>query len=130
LAAWLSIASLLGIVPHVMEDARFGQPANFHMTIVQFEWFSGFVVVATAASALSCLSGSRLGTYSVLVIGVLWAGLGAADHVRAFLPGQFRAGVSSRCWVWLLVGLQAAAAICAALAIRRSTRRGRVPMTR
>jgi hypothetical protein len=122
-AGWLSIASLLGIVPHVIEDARYGQPQNFHMSVVQFEWFSGFVVLATAAAALWCLSGSRFGAYAVLLIGVLWAGLGAADHYRAFLPGAFRAGISSRCWVWLAVGLQAAATITAGMAIRSSTRR-------
>jgi hypothetical protein len=56
-AARLSLASLLGIVPHVMEDLTHGQAENFHMTTVQFEWFSGLAVVATAAAALSCLSG-------------------------------------------------------------------------
>jgi hypothetical protein len=119
-AAWLSIASLLGIVPHVMEDARYGQAQNFHMTTVQFEWFTGLAVLTTVAAAMSCMSGSRFGAYAVLLIGVLWAGLGAADHYRAFIPGGFRAGISSRCWVWLLAGLQAAAAISAAIAVRSS----------
>ena len=123
------MASLLGIVPHVMEDVRYGQAQNFHMTTVQFEWFSAFVVGATAAAALWCLSGSRHGAYAVLVIGLLWAGLGAADHYRAFLAAPFRDGLSSRCWIWLLVGLQAAAAITAVLAMRRSTSPSRMPMT-
>jgi hypothetical protein len=117
-AGWLSIASFLGIVPHVMEDARYGQAANFHMTTVQFEWFSGLAALATATAALWCLSGSRYGAYAVLLVGALWAGLGAADHYRAFLPGSFRAGISSRTWIWLLAGLQGAAAICAAGAVR------------
>jgi hypothetical protein len=120
LAAWLSITSLLGIVPHVMEDARYGQAANFHLTILQFEWFSAFVVGATAAAALACLAGSRFGAYAVLVIGVLWAGLGAADHYRAFLPGPFRSGVSSRAWIVTFATLQASAAVCAAIAVRKA----------
>jgi hypothetical protein len=125
-AAWLSIASLLGIVPHVMEDARYGQAQNFHMTTVQFEWFSAFAVLSTAAAALSCLSGSRLGEYAVFLIGALWVGLGVADHYRAFLPGAFRAGISSRCWIWLAIGLQASAMISAGMTMRSST--GRLPV--
>jgi hypothetical protein len=124
-AAWLSIASLVGIVPHVMEDVRYGQAQNFHLTTVQFEWFSGVAVLVTAATALSCLSGSRFGAYAVILIGVLWAGLGAADHYRAFVPGDFRAGISSRCWVWLLVGLQAAAGVVMAGAALRLPGRAR-----
>lgn len=116
-APWLSIASLLGIIPHVMEDVRYGQAQNFHMTTVQFEWFSGVVVVATVAAAMASLAGSRWALYAVLVIGALWSVLGAADHSRAFLSGEFREGFSSRLWVWLLAGLQAAAAITAAVGL-------------
>ena len=112
-AAWLSIASAFGGVPHVMEDLRYGQARNFHMTTVQFEWFSGAVAVVTAAAALACLSGARWGAAGVFVIGVLWSVLGAADHYRAFLPGTFREGLSSRVGVWLIVGLQLASALAA-----------------
>jgi hypothetical protein len=120
LAAWLSTSSLLGIVPHVMEDVRFGQARNFHMTTVQFEWFSGVAIAATAVAALSCFSGSRPGAYGVMVIGTLWAVIGGVDHHQAFLPGAFRAGLSSRLWIWMLAGLQAAAAVVAAIAVGRS----------
>ena len=119
IAGWLSIASLLGIVPHVMEDLRYGQAVNFHMTAVQFEWFAGAVVLATAGAAMSCLEGWRTGAVGVLLFGVLWSVLGAIDHRRAFLPGTFRAGLSSRAWVFMIVGLQAAAAIKAALCLKR-----------
>ena len=122
-AAWLSIASLLGIVPHVMEDLRYGQAANFHMTTVQFEWFAGAVVLATAGAAMLCLAGWRSGAVGVLTFGALWSVLGAIDHHRAFLPGTFRDGLSSRAWVFLIVGLQAAAAIKAALCLKRGTER-------
>jgi hypothetical protein len=113
-AAWLSIASLLGIVPHVMEDLRYGQAVNFHMTTVQFEWFAGAIVLATAGAAMLCLEGWRSGAVGVLLFGVLWSVLGAIDHRRAFLPVTFRAGLSSRAWVFLIVGLQATAAVTAA----------------
>ncbi|TMK86023.1 MAG: hypothetical protein E6G44_05170 [Actinobacteria bacterium] len=119
-AGWLSIVSLVGIVPHVMEDLRYGQAQNFHMTTVQFEWFSGAVAVVTTAAALACLSGARWGAAGVFVIGVLWSVLGATDHYRAFLPGTFREGLSSRVWVWLIVGLQGAAAIVAGVAALRT----------
>jgi hypothetical protein len=117
LAAGLSVASLVGIVPHVMEDLRYGQAANFHMSTVQFEWFSGVVVLATAAAAMACLSRSQWGAYAVVLIGAVWAVLGAADHLRAFLPGEFRSGLGSRLWIWLIVTLQAAASISAAVAL-------------
>jgi len=117
IAGWLSIASLLGIVPHVMEDLRYGQAHNFHMTTVQFEWFAGAVVLATAGVAMLCLEGWRSGAIGVLLFGVLWSVLGAVDHHRAFLPGTFRAGVPSRVWVFLIVGLQAVAALAAGLAL-------------
>lgn len=123
IAAWLSIASFAGIVPHVMEDLRYGQAHNFHMTTVQFEWFSGAVALLTAGAAMLCLAGWRSGAVGVLLIGLLWSVLGAADHYRAFLPGAFRAGISSRCWIWLFAGLQAAAAIIAAVAVRRTSTR-------
>ncbi len=117
LAARLSIASLLGIVPHVMEDLRYGQPHNFHLTTVQFEWFSGAIALATASAALLCLAGWRAGALGVLLIGVLWSVLGAADHYQAFLPGTFRGGLSSRTWVFMIVGVQAAAALAAGMAL-------------
>ena len=120
LAGWLSIGSLIGIVPHVMEDVRYGQAQNFHMTTVQFEWFSGVVVLATATAALGAMAGSREGTIAVLAIGILWSVIGAADHSRAFIPGEFRTGLSSRLWIWLIVGLQAAAAVMAAVALTRA----------
>jgi len=123
LAAWLSIASLLGVVPHVMEDLRYGQAANFHMTTVQFEWFSGIVVLATAGAAMLCLAGWKSGAVGVLLIGLLWSVLGAADHYRAFLPGTFRDGLQSRVWVFVVIGLQAAAAITAALCLKRGIER-------
>jgi hypothetical protein len=116
------VGSLLGVVPHVIEDLRYGQARNFHMTTVQFEWFSGVVVLATAAAALGSMAGSRFGTIGVLAMGVLWSVIGAADHYRAFVPGDFRTGLSSRLWVWLLIGLQAAASVTAALALRRPDR--------
>jgi len=116
-AAWLSIASFLGIVPHVMEDVRYGQAANFHMTVVQFEWFAGAVALATAGCAMLCLAGWRSGAVGVLLIGLLWSVLGAIDHHRAFLPGTFRAGLSSRLWVFLIVGLQAASALAAGVSV-------------
>ena len=122
-AAWLSIASFAGIVPHVIEDARYGQAANFHITVVQFEWFSGAVVLLTAVAAMLCLAGWRSGDVGVLLIGLLWSVLGAVDHHRAFLPGAFRAGLSSRIWIWLIIGLQAAAAITAGVALRRTSTR-------
>ena len=120
IAAWLSIASFVGIVPHVMEDLRYGQAHNFHMTTVQFEWFAGAIALITASAALLCLSGWRSGALGVLLIGLLWSVLGAADHYRAFLPGTFRTGLSSRAWVWSIVALQGAAAVTAALALRSS----------
>ena len=119
-AAWLSIASLVGIVPHVMEDVRYGQAANFHMTTVQFEWFAGAVVLATAGAAMLCLAGWRSGAVGVLTFGALWSVLGAIDHHRAFLPGTFRAGLSSRAWVFVVIGLQAAAALAAGSALLRA----------
>jgi hypothetical protein len=118
-AAWLSIGSLLGIVPHVMEDLRFGQPRNFNMTTMQFEWFSGAVVLATAAVAMACLAGRRWGLFGVMLFGLAWSILGAADHLHAFLPGGFREGISSRLWVLFIVGFQAAAAAAAATSLLR-----------
>jgi hypothetical protein len=120
IAGWTSIASLLGIVPHVMEDLRYGQAVNFHMTTAQFEWFAGAVVLASAGTAMLCLEGWRSGAVGVLLFGVLWSVLGAIDHHRAFLPGTFRAGLSSRVWVFLIVGLQAVAALAAGLALLRA----------
>lgn len=123
IAAGLSIASLLGIVPHVMEDIRYGQARNFHMTIVQFEWFAGAIALATAGAALLCLAGWRSGALGVLLIAVLWSVLGAADHYQAFLPGTFRDGLSSRAWVFIIVGVQAAAALAAGLALLHAGQR-------
>jgi len=125
IAAGLSATSFLGIVPHVMEDLRYGQAQNFHMTTVQFEWFSGAVALATAGAALLCLAGWRSGAVGVLLVGLLWSVLGAVDHYRAFLPGTFRDGTSSRIWVLVTVGLQAAAAIAAGFALLRARRAGR-----
>jgi len=120
LAAWLSIASFIGIVPHVMEDLRYGQAANFHMTTVQFEFFSGIVVLATAGAAMLCLAGWKSGAVGVLLIGLLWSVFGAADHYRAFLPGAFRDGLSSRAWVCLIVTFQIAAAVAATTSLLQS----------
>jgi hypothetical protein len=122
LAARLSIVSLLGIVPHVVEDLRYGQAANFHLTTVQFEWFAGAMVLATAGAAMLCLERSRSGAVGVLMFGALWSVLGAVDHHRAFLPGTFRDGLSSRTWVFMIVGVQACAALAAGLALLHAGR--------
>src|SRR5207237_826014 len=92
----------------LMENVALGAP------------FVAAVAVVTTAAALACLSGARWGAAGVFVIGVLWSVLGATDHYRAFLPGTFREGLSSRVWVWLIVGLQGAAAIVAGVAALRT----------
>jgi hypothetical protein len=101
-----------------MEDLRFGQPRNFNMTTMQFEWFSGAVVLATVATAMASLAGRRWGLVGVLLFGLAWSILGAADHLHAFLPGGFREGISSRLWVLFIVGFQGLAALSSLAALR------------
>jgi hypothetical protein len=108
LAAWLSAASLAAVVPHVIEDATLGVPQRFGLSIEAAGWLFGLFVAAQVAAAIGALEGRRWAPPAMVVIGVVWAAGALIDHPAAFQSGSFRAGLSSRAWVWSIVGLQAA----------------------
>jgi hypothetical protein len=111
IAAWLSIASLAGIAPHVVDDSVHGGFHRIGMSDELYGWIVAVAVLATVLGAAGTLLGRRGGLPLLLAMAVLWSGVGLFEHHRAFLPVPFRETLSSRVWVWLLVGLQAGAAV-------------------
>jgi hypothetical protein len=119
LAAWLSVASLAAVVPHAIEDAIMGVPQRFGLSPVVAGWLFGLFVAAQVAAAVAALEGWRWAPPAMVVIGVVWAAGALIDHPGAFQTGSFRAGLSSRVWVWSIVGLQGAVAILAGSVVLR-----------
>jgi hypothetical protein len=113
LAAWLSVASLAAVVPHAIEDATLGVPQRFGLSPVAAGWLFGLFVAAQIAAAVAALEGRRWAPPAMVVIGAVWAAGALIDHAGAFQTGSFRAGLSSRVWVWSIVGLQSAVAFVA-----------------
>ena len=122
-AAWCSALSLLGIVPHVAEDMARRVPERFGLTSVSAGWLFGAFVALQVIAVVGALEGRGWALFLVVLIAAVWVSAEVADHYRAFLPGAFRQGLPSRAWVWLIVGLQAAAGAFAAQGIR--ARKGR-----
>jgi hypothetical protein len=114
LAAWLSAASLVGVVPHVMEDATLGVPQRFGLSIEAAGWLFGLFVAAQVAAALGAMVGQRWALPAMVIIGVTWVVGALVDHPDAFQSGSFRTGLSSRLWIWAIVVLQSAVAFLAA----------------
>jgi hypothetical protein len=120
LAAWLSAASLVGVVPHVMEDATLGVPQRFGLSIEAAGWLFGVFVAAQVVAALGAVAGQRWAAPAMVIVGVTWVVGALVDHPGAFQPGSFRAGLASRLWVWAIVVLQSVVAfVAASVAISR-----------
>lgn len=120
LAAWLSVASLAGVVPHAIEDATLGVPQRFGLSRVAAAWLFGLFVAAQVGAMVAALEGRRWGPPAMVVIGLVWVVAAVVDHPGAFQAEAFRSGLASRLWVWTIVGLQAGAAVLAAsVAFRR-----------
>lgn len=114
LAAWLSAASLVGVVPHVIEDATLGVPQRFGLSVEAAGWLFGLFVAAQVAAALGAVVGQRWAPPAMVIISMTWVVGALVDHPAAFQPGSFRAGLASRMWVWAVVVLQGAVALLAA----------------
>jgi hypothetical protein len=114
LAVWLSVASLAAVVPHAIEDATLGVPQRFGLSPVAAGWLLGLFVSVQIGTAVAALEGRRWGAPGMVLVGVVWAAAALIDHPGAFQTGSFRAGLSSRVWVWAIVILQSAVAFVAA----------------
>jgi hypothetical protein len=126
LAGWCSMASLAAIVAHGADDFAHGLPARVGVSNTTYMWVFGLIAMGTALAAGVAISGARWGAVVVVLIGIAWAAGAAADHYQAFLSDPFRESFSSRLWVWLIVGLQGAAAMLGARGLMR--RRGPAPL--
>ncbi len=118
-AAVSSLASLLGVVPHVIEDVLYSAPARLGLSSMQAQWLFGSFVTIQALAALGALRRRRGALLVLLSVAVIWVVAAVLEHHRAFLPGEFRAGLASRLWVWLLIICQASAAVLAGISLRR-----------
>jgi hypothetical protein len=112
-AAVASAIGLAGIVPHAIDDYRFGGPERFGVPEESFLWAFGLFAVVTALAAVWAASGSRTGLRWVFAVGVTWVVVATADHYQAFVSAVFREGFASRVWVWWIVVSQAVAAVLA-----------------
>jgi len=119
-AALCSAGSLLGLVPHLMEDLVSGIPERFGISHLVFEWSMGVAVASTVVAAVLAVRGRRRALIAAAVIGVGWVLAAVLDHPGAFTPDAFREGLSSRLWVWIVTIGQGAAAVFAIAALRRS----------
>jgi hypothetical protein len=108
-----SVLSLLGIVPHAIDDFVHGGPDRFGVPPVAFMWSFGVFAAGVAAAAAWAATGSRKGLRMVFAVGIVWALTAAGDHWQAFLSATFRESFASRLWVWLIVAFQGLAAVFA-----------------
>jgi hypothetical protein len=104
-------------VPHVIEDSASHVPERFGLTPAAGRWLFGLFIAAQVVAALGAIDGRTWGASAVFLIGLVWVAAAVGDHYRAFMPSSFRDGLPSRAWVWILVGLQGAAAGFAARAV-------------
>ena len=118
MAALCSGLSLLGLVPHLMEDLVSGVPERFGISHLVFSWSMGVVVSATTLAAIFAARGNRRGLLATAVVGIGWVLAAVLDHPGAFTPDAFRDGLSSRLWVLMTFFGQGAAAVFAVLALR------------
>ena len=118
-AVTASVASLIGLVPHGADDVANGALSGFMISPTALAWGFGALVTGTVFAAVWGAAGSRRAMQTVRAAGMAWVVVALADHWRAFTPLDFRDGLSTRMWVWLIVGLQGAAAVCAHRALER-----------
>ncbi|MDQ3991865.1 MAG: hypothetical protein M3245_06120 [Actinomycetota bacterium] len=121
-AGVLSAASFLALGAHIAEDFVEGVYVRFGLTLEAAAWLFGLALFVQTVAAMGASHGRRWGLVGVALFGIGWAIAAAADHPGAFTRGPFRMGMPSRLWVWLLVAIQAAAAVTAVVALVRGRR--------
>ncbi|MBI3625328.1 MAG: hypothetical protein HY215_04160 [Candidatus Rokubacteria bacterium] len=127
LGIWLiavSLASLLFIVPHVVEDfaEEITRRAGLSTASASF-LLGGYLALQSLGLVLIAL-GKRSGFVLSFWIGLIWVAGAVLDHGPAVLRGGFRSGALSVLWV---VGLVLTQSLSAALAAWEAWgRRGRV----
>lgn len=121
-AAVLSVLAVVPIVAHLVEDATEDAFASFGLDPLPAAWLLGGALALQLTFALACLRERRAGYIGVALLSLAWVVTAGIEHWQAFVPGDFRAGLSSRIAVWGVIVLQGLAAWTALSAVR-STRR-------
>lgn len=123
MAATMSALSLLGIIPHVIEDFDHGIPARFGvLTHVGAAALAIAITLQVLAMIGSCDDGTRRAwsLAALTAFGIAWALAAIIDHPTAFTTDAFRDGFPSRLAVWLIVATQLFAAAFALRALTSS----------
>lgn len=124
LAATASALSILGIVPHALEDFDRGIPERFG---VSPEAGASALALALTLQALAMIGSSSIGVarttslVALATIGAGWTFAAIIDHPSAFTTTPFRDGLESRLAVWLIVVPQLIAVVLAIRALIPTT---------
>lgn len=126
LAVALPLASLPFLLPHVLEDFRWGIAERVGLPADVFASLVGFWLAAELLGAALAAQGRALGLATVAVTAAVWTAGGLWDHglpLAVFGLG-FRGRPLSAVWALGLIVTQAAAAVCALIALRAVLRSG------
>ena len=126
LAIALPLASLPFLLPHVIEDFRWGIAERVGLPADVLAALVGFAIAAQMLGAALAAQGRALGLAVIAATGAVWTAGGVYDHglpLAVFGLG-FRGRALSAVWALGLIGTQAAAAVCALIALRAVLRSG------
>ena len=127
LAVALPLASLPFLLPHVLEDFRWGIADRVGMPADVLAALVGFALAAQMLGAALAAQGRTVGLAVVAATATVWTAGGLWDHglPLALFGLGFRGRALSAVWALGLIATQAAAAACALGALRAVLRSGR-----
>ena len=117
--AW-PLASLPFLLPHVIEDFRWGIAARVGLPADVLAALVGFVLAAQMLGAALAAQRRALGLAVIAATGAVWTAGGVYDHGWPLVVSGlgFRGRALSAVWALGLIATQAAAAVCALAALR------------
>ena len=121
LRAWtisVSLASLLFILPHVVEDFAEGIAQRVGLSTGVGAFLLGGFLALQSLGLVLVGQGRREGFMITFWVGLVWVTGALVDHGSALLAGGFRAGPSSVLWVVGLIVTQAACTVLAWWGVR------------
>ncbi|MBI4608143.1 MAG: hypothetical protein HY726_03950 [Candidatus Rokubacteria bacterium] len=108
----VSLASLLFLVPHVVEDLSEGLARRLGLASDLLALLLGGFLALQSLGLVLVGQGRRTGFVITAVVGLIWVAGAIVDHGPALLAGPFRSGARSVLWVvGLIVGQAASTAL-------------------